>query len=498
MNTDLLGLLDAVTGLRVLVVGDAILDRYTYGRPDRMCREAPVPAVTVESDVEQGGGAANAAVNARALGAVPVLLSALGADADADRLDALLGAYGVATGGLLRVPGRTTPLRQRVLADGQMLLRLNRGEAAPIPGAAADGLIRLLDAELAAADVLLVSDNASGVVTRDLVAGLVARRARGPGTLVVDSRDPAAFRALRATAVKPNYAEALRAAGAADTPCRDRLRRVHDLGGDLLARTGADLVAVTLDAEGALAFRHGRPPVRTYARGGEARSTVGAGDTFAVALALALAAGADTGAAVEFASAAAGTAVAGPGTAVCDAGELRRALRGTTKTAPLEGVAGWRAEAGRRSRRVVFTNGCFDILHGGHVSLLGRAKELGDLLVVGVNSDESVRRLKGAWRPVNPLPERMRVLAALSCVDLVVPFDGDSPSDLIEAVRPHVYVKGADYTLQTLPEAPLVERLGGVVHLLRLVDDTSTTGIIRRIHALATTGPPKRAPEGDG
>lgn len=497
MNTDLVGLLDAVAGLRVLVIGDAILDRYTHGRSDRMCREAPVPAVAVESDAEQAGGAANTAVNARALGATPTLLSVLGADTDADRLGAALRAHGVAIHGLLRVPGRATPIRQRVLADGQMLLRLDRGEVTPIPSGTAGELIRRLDAELAAVDVLIVSDNASGVVTPPLVAELAARRDRGPGTVVVDSRDPTAFRGLRATAIKPNYAEALRAVGVPDIPCRNRIRHVHGLGGDLLARTGADLVALTLDAEGALVFQHGRPPTRTYARGGAARSTVGAGDTFTVALALALAVGADTGAAAEFASAAAGAAVAGPGTAVCDAGELRRRLSGTTKIGTLDGALGWRAEASRRNQRVVFTNGCFDILHGGHVSLLGRAKELGDVLVVGVNSDESVRRVKGARRPVNPLPERMRVLAALSCVDLVVPFGGDSPSDLIEAVRPDVYVKGADYTLRTLPEAPLVERLGGVVHLLRLVDDASTTGIIRRIHALATTGPAERAPGGN-
>ncbi|EME99230.1 D-glycero-beta-D-manno-heptose 1-phosphate adenylyltransferase [Streptomyces mobaraensis NBRC 13819 = DSM 40847] len=493
MNTDLPRLLDRIAGLRVLVIGDVILDTYVWGATSGLCRESPVPAVTLTSVAHQCGGAANVAVNLRALGAEPVLLSATGDDRAGRRLRGALRARDVDTGGLLVQPGRTTVTKRRVMADGQMLLRLDEGGEHPLPVATDTGS-RLLERAaglLPAVDAVIVSDYGYGVWEPDTVARLAAHRELGPSTLVVDSRRPARFTALRASAVKPNHAEALRLLDAGEPPPGPaRADWSAALGDRLLRLTGAERVALTLDADGSLLFERDRPPVRTFARGSRAPVTaaVGAGDAFTAALTLALAAGADSAVAAELASAAAGTAVATPGTSTCDADELRRLLGGTGKVCRTGTLPARLLDPAARDRRVVFTNGCFDLLHGGHVSCLSRAKELGDLLVVGVNSDASVRRLKGPRRPVIPLAERMRVLAALSCVDLVVPFDDDSPAALIEALRPEVYAKGGDYTLATLPEAPLVQRLGGVVHLLPSVADTSTTDIIRRIHALSRTG----------
>ncbi|MEK8169673.1 adenylyltransferase/cytidyltransferase family protein [Streptomyces sp. M19] len=228
----------------------------------------------------------------------------------------------------------------------------------------------------------------------------------------------------------------------------------------MLERSGAELAAITLDRDGAVVVRAGRPSLRTYADG-EAGLTVGAGDTFTAALSMALATGADPPPPPN--------SPPPPRTPPCAArhGELRR--RGAAPSAVGDGkvladgeLPGWLTDVPHRARRVVFTNGCFDILHGGHVSLLSRAKALGGLLVVGVNSDASVRRLKGPARPVIPLPERMRVLAALGSVDLVVPFEADSPTELITRLRPDHYVKGGDYTRRTLPEAP-----GGAPRRLR-------------------------------
>jgi D-beta-D-heptose 7-phosphate kinase/D-beta-D-heptose 1-phosphate adenosyltransferase len=211
-------------------------------------------------------------------------------------------------------------------------------------------------------------------------------------------------------------------------------------------------------------------------------SVAGAGDTFSAAAALALSAGGSPESAVDLASAAAGVVVEKQGTACCTVSELRQSLSGEGKyVADAKLLASWCDATRKDGRRIVFTNGCFDILHAGHISYLNQARAEGDLLIVGLNSDDSVRRLKGPNRPINPLGDRARVLAALACVDYVVPFAQDTPASLIRALRPDVFVKGGDYTEETLPEAPLVHELGGRIAIMPFVDDRSTSRVIARI-----------------
>jgi D-beta-D-heptose 7-phosphate kinase / D-beta-D-heptose 1-phosphate adenosyltransferase len=262
------------------------------------------------------------------------------------------------------------------------------------------------------------------------------------------------------------------------------VREVAAAGERLLEMTGARIAAVTLDVDGGLVFERGRPPYRLYARPAEQSRAAGAGDTFVAAFALAIAAGGDTAAAAEIAAAAAAVVVGKRATADCTAFELRQFLFSEGKVADdLEQLA-VRAEAYRRQgRRIVFTNGCFDILHRGHIAYLSRAKSLGDTLVVGVNSDESVRRLKGPPRPINSLEDRLHVLAGLSAVDHLIAFGEDTPEEVIRRIRPDVFVKGGDYTEETLPEAALVRELGGEVKILPFVQDRSTTSIIERVRA---------------
>ncbi len=248
--------------------------------------------------------------------------------------------------------------------------------------------------------------------------------------------------------------------------------------------TGADIVAVTLDVDGALVCERGKAPYRTWARPTSAVRACGAGDSYTAALALALASGATTPEAAELAQTAATVATAREGTQVCSINDLRLELAagGATLTPPeqlVEVVAFHR----RQGRRVVFTNGCFDILHRGHVDLLHRVKRLGDVLVVALNTDASVARLKGPTRPVNPLEDRAQVLAALGCVDHLTYFDEPVASGVVDLLQPHVYVKGGDYTPQMLPEAPHVEAYGGVVQILPYVEDRSTTSLIARIRS---------------
>ncbi|MCB5909696.1 PfkB family carbohydrate kinase [Streptomyces pinistramenti] len=482
MTGDLLALLDAIAGVRTVVVGDAIVDGYVTGDPVGLGREAPVPVVEVTRVLDRCGGAANVAANLGALGAETRLLAVVGADPAGQRLRQAMTSAAVGTEHLLTDRTRSTVVKTRVLAPRQMLLRMDEGSRRPIGPGTSAALAARLDEQLSWCDVVIVCDYDYGTFTPEVRAVLAASPRRP--LLVVDSRTPAAFRAIRPDVVTPSYAEALDLLGLRATAhSGGRVRQMMDHAEAVLERSGANLAAITLDRDGAVLAQAGRPSLRTYADG-EAGMTIGAGDTFTAALAMALATGADPGTAAELASAAADTVVRKPGTANCAAEELRRKVSDTGKILADGELPRWLTEVPHRAQRVVFTNGCFDLLHGGHVSLLSRAKALGGLLVVGVNSDASVRRLKGPARPVILLAERMRVLAALGCVDLVVPFEADSPTELITQLRPDRYVKGSDYTCRTLPEAPLVEQLGGCVELLSTVDDLSTSKIIRDIHAL--------------
>jgi D-beta-D-heptose 7-phosphate kinase/D-beta-D-heptose 1-phosphate adenosyltransferase len=252
----------------------------------------------------------------------------------------------------------------------------------------------------------------------------------------------------------------------------------------VLEASGAQIAAVTLDVQGAVVLERGQSAYRTYARPASHARATGAGDTFAATLALALAAGGDTPGAAELASAAAGIVVDQERTSRCSAGELLARVGlgvGDKLAGDAEALRQRIARERDQGRRIVFTNGCFDILHRGHITYLARAKALGDVLVVGVNSDASVRALKGPERPINPVDDRIAVLAALSSIDVIAPFAEETPVELIRAVRPDVYAKGGDYTRERLPEAPIVEQLGGVVHILPFLDARSTTSVIERL-----------------
>lgn len=482
--------LDRFADLSVVVLGDALLDGYLEGSAQRLCREAPVPVVRIGRRVEVPGGAANTAVNLAALGARVRLVSAVGRDREGARLRTALEAGGVDTDGLLARDDRRTVALNRVIAGDQLLVRYDDGSSEPLSPEAERVVAERLDAALADADAVVLSDYGHGVVTPELVEVLAEHPSRSSAVLVVDSRHPAAYRRLRPTAVKPNWSEAVQLLGAGELDgVSERADGIAEQGERILELTGAQIAAVTLDCEGAIVFERRHPPHRTYAQVPQGSRATGAGDTFVAALTLALAAGASTPAAAELASAAAAIVVGKDRTATCTVPELRAQLMGRAKYLPDPAVLAERMDLYRRQgRRILFTNGCFDILHRGHITYLNRAKTLGDVLVVAVNDDGSVRRLKGPTRPINALEDRAQVLAALSCVDHIVPFSGDSPVEALRTVRPDVYVKGGDYSYDSLPEAALVEELGGSVRILPFMEDRSTTGLIDRIRAEAAQG----------
>jgi len=522
-------------GRPVLVVGDAMLDEWRFADSDRLCREAPAPILTLRRRISAAGGAANTAVNIAALGGRAALVAPIGADVAGDEVHDCLDRAGV-WDRTVSQPNRPTPVKRRMLAGSQILLREDSGgPAEPLDDA---GVARLLDAltcataELhaagGAAPTLVVCDYALGALPAPVRAWLVANRERY-ATVALDAHDLADWRGLAPTVVTPSFAEASRLlARTATCPTGGDLHLDHldgaladgpseltvgvapgdgrvadadegtgpetsgdaaDAGLDravlaesrlaeLRQHTGADVVAVTLDTEGAV----------VAGSDGESSHTVGAGDAYLAAMTLALAADAPLPTAAQLAQLAATITVSDTGTCVCRREDLLTALDRTdaggrptlVDADELATIAGAHRRAGRS---VVFTNGCFDVLHPGHVRYLEQARALGDLLVVAVNADGSVRRLKGADRPVNPVEDRVALLAALTHVDHVVVFEEDSPARLIEAIRPDIYVKGGDYPPELVPEAPLVRRLGGQVRTLGYVPDRSTSAIIDRIRA---------------
>lgn len=500
MNTDLV-LLDAVAGLKVLVIGEAMLDCYLEGFSDRLCQEAPVPVVIVTDRKQVPGGAANTAVNVHTLGGIVTFLSVIGDDWEGAILQRLLEEQGITTKYLLTQSGRQTLAKQRVVAASQLLVRFDQGNTDPIDSETERALIEQLERCFLECDAIIVSDYGYGILTERVIGAIAKLQQTQPRILVVDSKRLTAYRNANVTAVKPNYNEAVQLLGiealqASVNNCEARTDQIATYKERLLDLTNAQIVAVTLDAEGAIIFERNCAAYRTYAQTANQSRATGAGDTFVSALTLALAAKTTTPVATELAASAAAVVVGKNGTTACSVRELRELLyikeqrsRGdylpftatdkyvTDISSLVVRLTSYRASG----RRIVFTNGCFDILHAGHVSYLNRARLLGDILIIGVNSDVSVSRLKGLTRPINPLSERIQVLAGLNSVDYLIPFDEDTPSNLIQVICPDVYVKGGDYTKETLPEAPIVEQLGGVVEILPFVENCSTTSMIERV-----------------
>jgi D-beta-D-heptose 7-phosphate kinase / D-beta-D-heptose 1-phosphate adenosyltransferase len=491
-------LINSFSKLNVLVIGEAILDCYLNGSSDRLCPEAPVPVVNITKRLNVPGGAANTALNVSSLGGQVKLLSVIGEDTEAALLKQSLESQGISTADLLQERSRQTLNKQRITASSHLLVRFDQGSTHPISSELETILIDRLVKLFPTCDAVIVSDYSYGILTPNIIHTLKELQQRSPRTLVVDSKQLTKYQPVGVTAVKPNYSQATQLLGLKKHETNaDRLDQILLHGEKILDLTGAKIAAVTLDCDGALIFERDRSPHRTYATPAPSSQTSGAGDTFTSGLALAIAAGADSPTAASLAAAATTVVVAQPGTTVCSAEALRQTVNEMSgwidgeKNFPKVLINKSQLERQlnyyRNSRqRIVFTNGCFDILHRGHVTYLNQAKALGDVLIVGVNSDESVRQLKGNTRPVNTLADRMAVLAALNCVDAIVPFNETTPCNLIQIVRPQVFVKGGDYTRETLPEASLVEKLGGVVKILPFVSDRSTTQLIQHIQNLKT------------
>lgn len=484
--TTIVELLTAAAGKRVLCIGDLMLDRYIYGDVRRISPEAPIPILRKGDEREMLGAVGNVARNVASLGGEVMLLSVVGDDDVGRRLAALVADETGMAGDLISMRERRTTLKTRFVANGQQLLRLDVEDSVEISPHVEDELIQVIEDETPKCDVVLLSDYAKGTVTDRVIAGVLESAARHDKPVVADPKG-LDFRKYGAVdLLKPN---AFELSQALNLPT-DTDAEVEIALGAARTQFPARAVLVTRSAKGLSYMNENGVVTHLRSKPLEVFDVSGAGDTSLAALGLGLAGGKGVAEACELALAASSVAVTKVGTAAVYAEELISFVKGqgskldakdkvVALDAALRHIANWR-DAGRR---IGFTNGCFDILHAGHVSLLQDAKARCDRLVLGLNSDASVQRLKGEGRPVNPQDDRAAVLAALSAVDLVVMFEEDTPYNLIMAVKPDLMVKGGDYRVEDIVGAKEVLEWGGEVHIAKLVDGRSTTNIITRAKA---------------
>lgn len=478
-------LAQAISGRTVLCIGDIMLDEFVYGEVSRISPEAPTPVIVAQRSEIHIGGAGNVARNIASLGARCVFVGLVGEDDAGKRLVAALADHAGIESALVCDPSRPTTRKVRFVSEhfSTHMLRADWEQAAPASDAIETKLIEAIVPQIACADIVLLSDYAKGVLTARVIRHTIdaARKLGKPVIVDPKSLNWAIYRG--ATLLTPNrkeFSEATRSRA-------DTIQSIVDASEDVMRLADCEAILVTQGEHGMTLVPRNGDAVHVPAFPVKVRDVSGAGDTVAAALAVSLAAGADWDTALRMANAAAAVAVGKQGTASVSAAELRRKILPPATLAAEEKVViapdmldARLAEWKRQGLRVGFTNGCFDILHPGHVRVLTAARAACDRLIVGLNSDASVRRLKGADRPVQDERARAEVLAALEAVDLVVIFDEDTPIDLITRVTPSVLVKGGDYTREQVVGHEVVEAAGGTVVLVDILKGFSTTALVHR------------------
>jgi len=469
--------LDRFASLNIMVVGDVMLDRYVEGHVERISPEAPIPVMKHGREWASPGGAAHVAACLTALGCRVFLGGVVGDDLEAVTLRHALVQCGVTELAFLMSPIATTTKTRYLAGQRQQLLRVDRESDPSSIGQSATALFERIRTAIPDCDAVVLADYDKGTLTPELIANVIAEARRLGKPVIVDpkKRDFGVYGG--ASVLTPNGHEVERALGRTlrtDAEYEDAaasLRNTCELDAMLITR--GPLGMTGFDANGGF---------RVPARVREVADVTGAGDTVVAVLAAAVAAGASVRDGCAWASVAAGIAVSHPGTYLVTAGQLRAALAGHSGKIVDWAAARTTLERERaRGRRIVFTNGCFDVLHAGHLHSLNEARSLGDVLVVGLNGDDSVRSLKGPSRPIVPQDQRALLLAGLECVDLVATFDEATPDALIRHLAPDVLAKGADHDAATIVGADFVIARGGTVHVLSRIEGLSTTAIVAKV-----------------
>ncbi len=479
----LISLVEKLTDARVLCVGDVILDHFHYGRVDRISPEAPIPVLKLERQDTMLGGAGNVVRNLVALKARVRFVAVVGNDHDGREVERLFAAQGVADVPLVDEGRRRTSSKSRYLADGQQMLRTDRETVFPLDAEMEEKLIAAAIAALAECNVMILSDYKKGVLSQHVIASLITAAREAKVRVIIDPKGGDYSLYQGAGVLTPNRRELFDATG---LPV-DTDDEVIAAARTLIYDHSIDAVLVTRSKDGMTIVPAEGEPCHLGAEAKEVFDVSGAGDTVVASLAAALSAGADLEDAARLANVAAGIVVGKVGTAVASAEDVAQALHhqdyssGEAKIMGLgpaiDRIEQWR----RQGQSIGFTNGCFDLLHPGHISLLEQAARACDRLVIGINSDTSVKRLKGEDRPVQSETARAAVMASLSHVDLIIIFAEDTPLELIDAIKPDALIKGADYTVDTVVGADIVKAYGGRIVLAKLAPGHSTTATIARL-----------------
>lgn len=461
----------------ILVVGDLMIDHYLWGKCERISPEAPVQIVSIEKETSVLGGAGNVIHNLIDLGAKAEVLSVIGDDENAKELKQLLADAKVSSDGLIIQRKRSTSKKSRIIASHQQVLRYDKETTNPIDEAQERQIITLFKADLVKYDLIILSDYGKGVLTPALTQALIVLCREADKKILIDPKGSDFSKYKGATLLTPNKKEAIEASG------------IHIVDDESLEKTirtikescKLDISLITLSEEGIALYDDTLRKHPTVAR--EVFDVTGAGDTVIASLGFALASGYDIDESVKFSNLAAGVVVGKIGSATATLDEIieyESSLNKSTSDShikSLEEITLLSSELKKRGKKIIFTNGCFDILHVGHVKYLEVAKSYGDVLILGLNSDESVRRLKGESRPVNCEDDRAYILASLEAVDYVVKFYDDTPYELIKAVQPHILVKGGDYEGKKVVGEDIADEL----RLVEFVEGKSTTKTIERI-----------------
>jgi D-beta-D-heptose 7-phosphate kinase/D-beta-D-heptose 1-phosphate adenosyltransferase len=461
----------------ILVIGDLMIDHYLWGKCERISPEAPVQVVAIEKETSLLGGAGNVIHNLFALGAKIDVISVIGSDANAKELKTLLDKIHIDDAMLTVQADRVTSKKSRIIASQQQVVRYDKESTEDISQDSQDKIIATFEKYITAYDIVLLSDYGKGVLTTSLTQRLIGIAKQKHKKVLVDPKGSNYSKYRGATLLTPNKKEAILASKVEICNQETLLEAIVTL------KTECDLETslITLSEDGIAIYDENLRIHPTVAR--EVYDVTGAGDTVLASLGFSLACGYNIDDAVEFANLAAGVVVGKIGSATATLNEIieyESSLHKSTSDSHIKSlseIASISSELKKRGKKIVFTNGCFDILHVGHVKYLEEAKSYGDILILGLNSDESVSRLKGPTRPVNNEDDRAYILASLEAVDYVVKFYDDTPYELIKAVQPHILVKGGDYEGKEVVGADIAQEL----RLVNFVEGKSTTNIIAKI-----------------
>jgi len=467
---------------RLLVVGDLMLDEYLWGEVDRISPEAPVQVVAIQKEDFVLGGAGNVVNNAVALGAIVSTAGVIGTGQNGQLLLKRFNELGVDTAGIIQEPDRATTQKTRIVAANQHVLRIDRETKQDISGPTLEKMIRLIEDKMPDIDVVLISDYGKGLITKNLLSKVTASANKHKKMTIVDPKGLDFSKYSGVSLLTPNKKEAALASGVEI----NNESSLEQAANKILQKISLDNLLITCGKDGMVLFEKNRKPYRVRAKARQVFDVSGAGDTVLAVFGLALASGASIHNSVAIANTAAGIVVGKVGTATISKQELASALKSDDNGLPskykdLSELSALVEDLKKKGKRLVMTNGCFDLLHAGHIRLFSASKQLGDILIVAIDDDESVKLLKGSGRPVLNSKERVKILSALDTVDFVVVFSSQELIKLVEIIQPDVLTKGSNYTTTQVFGRERVEALGGKVVLIPVTEDISSTRIINTI-----------------